>query len=433
LLRGGCKGDAGIAYAVITEKRLCNNTNNKEKRVAFGPNCNPHFNKQKNKTTTSMNILTNKKVAIVGGGPGGLTLARLLQLKGITVQVYERDLHKDARSPGATLDLHDNSGLLALREAGLMDAFRANYRRGADKFRIVDKNARILLEDDIDNGEDLLRPEIDRGPLQQILLDSLQPGTVVWDSQFTTLAPKGEGWKLTFKNGLSVVADFVIAADGANSKLRPYVTPIKPFFAGVTAIESAVYHSETTIPEMHRLLNGGKIFGLDDSKTLIVSSKGDGSLMFYTGFKTTENWSRDCGIDFSDKAQVLAWFRETFTGWDEIWLQLFEHASTSFMPRPQYCMPLEQTWVAQPNITLLGDAAHLMPPYAGEGVNMAMLDALELSQCLTGGDFPDLHSAIAAYEMHMRSRASEAAHDTLVSTDALHAPDAIDFFRKIVG
>lgn len=69
-------------------------------------------------------LLKNKNVAIVGGGPGGLTLARLLQQKNITVKVYERDLNENARVQGSPLDLHQDSGLAALREAGLMDEFK---------------------------------------------------------------------------------------------------------------------------------------------------------------------------------------------------------------------------------------------------------------------------------------------------------------------
>jgi 2-polyprenyl-6-methoxyphenol hydroxylase-like FAD-dependent oxidoreductase len=112
---------------------------------------------------------------------------------------------------------------------------------------------------------------------------------------------------------------------------------------------------------------------------------------------------------------------------------LFENASYAFVPRPQYCMPFDQTWEALTNLTMLGDAAHLMPPYAGEGVNMAMLDALELSQCLLNDDFADTQSAIAAYETQMRARASEIAMITMESTAALHSPQAIDFLLSIIG
>jgi 2-polyprenyl-6-methoxyphenol hydroxylase-like FAD-dependent oxidoreductase len=373
-----------------------------------------------------MKNIQNKTIAIIGGGPGGLTLARLLQLRGANVKVYERDVNKDVRVQGATLDLHEESGLAALTRAGLMNAFKANYRPGADKMRIVDKHATILMDENVNEQNEMGRPEIDRGPLRKILLDSLQPDTVVWDSQFLSMQKADHGWKIACKNGTSAIADIVIAADGANSKIRPYITPIRPFFAGMTALEGAVYNSAVAAPKIHELLSGGKIFAFGDSKTLIVSSKGDGSLAYYAGFKTDEYWYRDSGIDFTDRQQVTAWFKEAFTGWDPVWLEIFENASTDFIPRPQYCMPLDQDWEALPNLTMLGDAAHLMPPYAGEGVNMAMLDALELSNCLTSDEFPDVLSAIAHYEKEMRRRAAETAQMTLEQTDSLHSINGLE-------
>jgi 2-polyprenyl-6-methoxyphenol hydroxylase-like FAD-dependent oxidoreductase len=374
-----------------------------------------------------MKAIKDKEIAIIGGGPGGLTLARLLQMNGADVKIYERDAGRHVRVQGATLDLHDDSGLKALEKAGLMDQFRANYRPGADQMRVVDKHAKILFDDSFatDGQGDLSRPEIDRGPLRDILLDSLQPGTVIWDSQFVSLDEQNSVFKIGFKNGTSAFADIIIAADGANSKLRKYITTIEPFYSGVTAIEGAVYDSEKNSPNIHKLLNGGKIFALGDEKTLIVSSKGDGSLAFYTGCKTPENWVQDSGINFSDKAEVHAWFIREYLGWDNTWGELYQNASTPFVPRPQYCMPLDQTWEALPNMTMLGDAAHLMPPYAGEGVNMAMLDALELAECLLSSDFPNSHAAIAAYEQQMRARASETAKMTMEQTGSLHSANGL--------
>jgi len=91
--------------------------------------------------------------------------------------------------------------------------------------------------------------------------------------------------------------------------------------------------------------------------------------------------------------------------------------------RPQYCMPLDQNWDAQFNITLLGDIAYLMPP-SGEGVNLAMLDALELSECLTSDDFEDIKAAIAAYEKPMQERATNEAQVSLEMTEWMHAEGA---------
>ena len=383
-------------------------------------------------------LLQNKQVAIVGGGPGGLTLARLLQQQGAAVRVYERDRSRHERVQGGTLDLHNESGLAALRAAGLLDAFRAHYRPGADRLRLTGKHATVALDQHAEApadtfGDAAFRPEIDRGPLRDILLDSLQPGTVVWDSQLVAVQPLGAGWQLTFQSGATATADILIGADGANSKIRPLLTPIRPFYSGVTIVEGTVYDAAQNAPRLHALTQGGKIFALDDAKTLVVSAKGDGSLTFYTGCKTPETWARASGIDFANPAEVRAWFRQEFAGWDEIWQELFANDTTRCVPRPQYCMPLTQTWPAQPNLTLLGDAAHLMPPYAGEGVNMAMLDALELSHCLTSKQFPTVQAALAHYEQHMRQRASAVAQETLEQTERLHAPGALGYLVELFG
>lgn len=377
-----------------------------------------------------MNLLRNKAIAIIGGGPGGLTLARLLQLKGANVKVYERDFNRDVRAQGATLDLHFESGLKALETAGLMDAFKANYRADADRLRIVDENATIFFDEHnedsaADFGDEWFRPEIDRGPLRNILLDSLQPDTVVWDSHITSLESIGNPFKLNFQNGDMVIADLVIGADGANSKIRQFVTPIKPFYSGVTVLEGNIYNAEKNAPKLHNLLQGGKIMGLGDSKTISVSAKGNGSLDFYTGWKVDANWVTNSGIDFKNGKQVSEWFKQEYANWDSIWLELFEAANTTFTPRPQYCMPLDQKWEAKNSITLIGDAAHWMPPYAGEGVNMAMLDALELSESLTSESFTELKSAIAHYEKQMLARFAEVGKETLYNTEFMHSPGGL--------
>jgi 2-polyprenyl-6-methoxyphenol hydroxylase-like FAD-dependent oxidoreductase len=370
-------------------------------------------------------LIKNKKIAIVGGGPGGLTLARLLQLKGAEVKVYERDFNSDVRVQGATLDLHEESGLEALRRSGLIDPFYANHRPEAGKLRILDKNLNIAMDTHSADDYEENRPEIDRGPLRNILLDSLQAETVVWDSQFLSISPKNEGWELTFKNGSKAEADIVIAADGANSKIRPHINSIKPIYSGVTIVEGNVYNAEKNAPKLYELVNGGKVFAFGDEKTLILSMKGDGTLSFYTGCKTDEFWVRDSNIDFSKKEQVFEWFKNEFGSWDPVWQELFNSDDMSIIPRPQYHFPLDQQWDALPNLTMLGDAAHRMPPYAGEGVNMAMQDAFELAEVLSGDKFPDVQTAIAAYEKQMCKRASEITKITLDSTEMMHSNDPI--------
>ncbi|EHQ25304.1 FAD-dependent oxidoreductase [Mucilaginibacter paludis] len=383
-------------------------------------------------------LLNNKQIAIVGGGPGGLTLARLLQLKGANVKVYERDINADARVQGSPLDMHETSGWAALRKGNLIQEFKKNILQDADKKIIVNKRAEIIFSDhETEPAEDLnnepSRPEISRGALRKILLESLQTETVVWDSHFVSMEKQNEGWLLHFKNGSSAYANLVIAAEGTHSKIRPYVTNIKAFYSGFTMVEINIDDAKKAIPDIYTLLNGGKIMAFGDGKCILGGQKGNGSLGFYVSFKPGENWVANSGLNFSDRTEMLAWFKKEYSGWGIIWHQLFERATMPVVPRPIYCMPLDQTWQALPNLTLLGDAAHVMPPFAGEGANTAMFDALELSECLTSGQHPTLKDAISFYEINMRNRAAIAARHSLENGELMHSECALDKMLTILN
>ncbi|GAB4041907.1 FAD-dependent oxidoreductase [Spirosoma jeollabukense] len=373
-------------------------------------------------------LVDTKRVAIIGGGPGGLTLARLLQQKGVSVTVYERDANRSVRVQGATLDLHFESGLKAIQAAGLMDQFKQTYRPGADLGRVLDKQANILYDEHDrpetkDFDQELFRPEIDRADLRNLLMDSLHADTVVWDAQLVSLSPVGEGWQLAFKNGTSTYADLVIGADGANSKVRSALTPLIPFYAGSTILQGNVDDAAVTAPTLYGLLKGGKIYVHADEKYMHVSAKGDGSIDFYVSLKLPENWVKQNGINFSDSSQRSAWFEQEFSDWSRIWFELFDHVGNPFLIRPQYCVPFDQRWAAHSSITVLGDAAHLAPP-TGEGVNLAMLDALDLSECLTSSTYLDTQSAIEAYEKRMLARGSAEAREAIETVAWMHSPTA---------
>ncbi|HEX8015556.1 MAG TPA: NAD(P)/FAD-dependent oxidoreductase [Flavobacterium sp.] len=375
-------------------------------------------------------LLENKQVAIIGGGPGGLTLARLLQLQNVNVKVYERDLNKDARVQGSPLDLHDGSGLAAIHKALLFEEFKNNFLPGADKTLILNEKAEVFFSDhetniheDFDNA--YFRPEIDRGVLRKILLESLQPETVIWNHHFVSMEAKNQGWLMHFKDGNSVYADIVIASDGANSKIRPYITDIKPFYTGIVMLEGNIYESKKNAPNISSLINGGKIMAFGDTQNILVGQKGGGDLGFYISFKADENWTKANGLDYTDKTQMLEWFKNEYPIWSPVWYELFENISAPFIPRPIYCMPLNQNWDTLSNLTMIGDAAHVMPPFAGEGANMAMLDALELSECLTSDKFKTVQEAISGYEGIMRERASVAAKESLENGEKMHSKDAL--------
>jgi 2-polyprenyl-6-methoxyphenol hydroxylase-like FAD-dependent oxidoreductase len=381
-----------------------------------------------------MKAIDGKKIAIVGGGPGGLTLARLLQQGGARVSVYERDQSRSARVQGSALDLHENSGLAALKAAGLMEAFWANHRPDLNSLRLTDSNGTVLHEHVRRMSGPGKRPEIERGPLRDLLLDSLQPDTVQWDCRLESSQVLGEQILLLFANGQTSVVDIAIGSDGANSRMREVVTPIRPQYVGVSLVEALVPAAKHAIPELWDLLGGSALIALGGERTIGMGTKPDGSVLLYAGLKTDDPAARQSLEEATGPDQRVSWFHANFKGWSDLWEPLFREA-VSMVWRPLLVCPTDQRWKTKSNVTLIGDAAHVMPPYAGEGVNMAMLDALALSNSLLSEDTPG--DAIAAYEVEMFSRMRSTTADTMVNTEMFYAPDACErvvaLFRGFAG
>jgi len=374
-----------------------------------------------------MSAIEGKKIAIVGGGPGGLTLARLLQMRGADIAVYERDQSREARVQGSALDLHEDSGLAALEAAGLMDAFWANHRPDLDRLRLTDQNGTILHDHARKMSGAGKRPEIERGPLRELLLHSLRPDTVQWDCKLESAEISGDQVLLHFAGRDSVAADVAIGCDGANSRLRPLVTPIRPEYVGVTLVEGIVPEAKDTVPELWNLLGGAALIALGNERTLGMGTKPDGSILFYAGLKISDPNGKQPLEDADTEEKRVAWFHVNFDGWSELWTPLMAKA-VSMVWRPLLGCPGAQHWNAKANATLIGDAAHVIPPYAGEGVNMAMLDALMLSRALLTE--ADAARAMAAYEAEMFARMRHITEDTMMNTEMFYAPDAAE---RVVG
>lgn len=181
-----------------------------------------------------MTLLKHKKVAIIGGGPVGLTMARLLQQNGIDITVYERDKNRQARIFGGTLDLHKTSGQEAMKKAGLLDTYFAKAIPMGRQ--IADEQGNILLSKPPMQDN----PEINRNNLKKMLLDSLTSDTVMWDSKLTAIEEQNGKWLLHFENKPTATADFVIIANGGMSKVRNLVTDTEVEYTGTFTIQGDV-------------------------------------------------------------------------------------------------------------------------------------------------------------------------------------------------
>ena len=368
--------------------------------------------------------LYGKTVAIVGGGPAGLTLARLLQMNGVQVQIFERSSSSNLLGRGGSLDLHVDSGQLALRRCGLIGAFEAASRPDAQGNKVLDRHG-IIKADSDDRPEGESKPEIDRGVLEDLLRRSLESDTVKTGKALLEVVPQGDGrHALHFDNGTCVHADLVVGCDGIWSKVRSRISDVQPAYTGVTFVETRLVDVERTLPEIARLVGRGAVLSLGNRKGLLAQRNGDGSIRLYIARRIGEHWARDAGLDFRDatstRAHLLSWFED----WSPMLVSMLQHSEDRFYPWPLYALSLSQPWDSLPGVTLIGDAAHVMPPFSGQGANMAMLDAVELADHLLSGRFESVGSATSVFERVMFERMKPIIAGSLATQDLMFADDA---------
>ncbi|MFE4571022.1 FAD-dependent oxidoreductase [Paenibacillus chitinolyticus] len=348
----------------------------------------------------------NRRIAIIGGGPGGLTLALILQKHGIPSVVYERGASELNRDRGGSLDIHEDSGQLALKEAGLLEKFHEIARYEGEDFRLFDHQGTIYMDEVADEDHNGDRPEIDRGVLCDLLLQELEPGTIRYGHKLLHAVPlEGGKHQLYFEDGNTETVDLVVGADGAFSSIRPLLTDAAVDYTGITMVELNVQAADH--PELAAFNARGKLFALGENKGILAQLNGDGRIKVYATLKVQRDWLDTCGIPFDRPEEAKRRLLENFQGWDSSLLNYIRCADNTISSRRVYMLPIGIQWTRKPGVTLIGDAAHLMSPFAGEGVNLAMHDAMELALAIVSHDETD--DALSEYEQKMYAYSSQSA------------------------
>ncbi|MFF3089509.1 FAD-dependent oxidoreductase [Streptomyces nojiriensis] len=343
-------------------------------------------------------------VTIIGAGLGGLTLARVLHVHGIPFTVYEAESSPTVRTQGGLLDIHDYNGQLALEAAGLMDEFHAIVLEGRQAMRVLDPDGTVLFDkaDDGTGG----RPEVQRGELRQILLDSLPAGTVRWGHKVSSTRALGSGrHEVTFADGATVVTSLLVGADGAWSRVRPLLSTATPEYVGTSFVETYLFHADTRHPAAAEAVGGGMLMVPTPGREIFAHRESGDTLHTYVALTRPQDWF--AAIDFTDAAAATARIAREFEGWAPELTALITDGDTPPVLRPQYALPTGHRWDRVPGVTLLGDAAHLTPPN-GEGANLAMFDGAELGKALAAHP-GDVEAALTEYEQAMFPRSAEAA------------------------
>ena len=351
-------------------------------------------------------------VSIVGAGIGGLVLARVLHVHGVAAVVYEAETSPGSRRQGGQLDIHAENGQVALAAAQLTDEFEAVIHRGGEASRLLDRNGTVLLDEPDDGTHG--RPEVLRGELRRILLDSLPAGTVRWGRKVTAVTACGDGrHEVLFADGATATTDLLVGADGAWSRVRPLVSDAVPRYVGTTFVETYLEDADERHPAAAEAVGAGSFFSMVPGQGIFAHREPGNVVHAYVALNRPADWV--AGIDFDDHAAATARVAAEFDGWAPELTALITESDTPPVPRPLHALPDEHRWSHVPGVTLLGDAAHLTPP-GGEGANLAMFDAAELALAIAAHP-ADVDAAVSAYEAAMFPRSAASAVEARATLD----------------
>lgn len=362
-------------------------------------------------------------------------LARLLHQDSIPCTIFEGEASINYRSQGGSLDLRSSTGLAAVKAAGLWEQFLEHARYDGESLLVTDKHLTTWLrrspgsKDKHSNLQEA--PEIDRAVLRKMLLESLPPDCVRWSWKLASVKETANSeLELSFVNGEVLGGfDLVVGADGAWSKTRTILSEDRPHYSGLSGWTMQISNAKETAPEVYQLVNRGSVFSYSDGKSLTAQQLGDGSLNVSHYGPYPHDFTTHCGFDAENLHTVKDFLLEGLVDWAPELKNFLIYANEEPIWRSLYELPVGWTWVHKKGVTLLGDAAHLMTPFAGIGVNTAFSDAMELSKQIVAfkdaAESPNLDEFIINYEKVMWKNGHQAQACTEGSkNDMLFTPGA---------
>ncbi|KAI5459222.1 hypothetical protein BGZ63DRAFT_390520 [Mariannaea sp. PMI_226] len=400
--------------------------------------------------------LTQPRIAIVGGGPAGLTVGLLLHHRNIPFTIFElrqQPTDEDLNKPSGMLDLHEESGIAALRECGLYDQFLNLTGECSEAQRVSDKDGNIIYQDE---GELSQRPEISRHALSKLLISNIPSSNIKWGHKLLSAASSTASGhteiELDFGSNGKHTVDLVIGADGAWSKIRNLLTEVKPTYSGTQNITMTIRNITTRYPHLAKFVGLGSFSALGTRHGVMSQRGPQDSARIYI-FLTVDDESFPATTGLAGQAAAVTKDRllsdtALLGTWGSIIKELVSAASEEEMAdnpgatvdlRPLYMLPVGKLWEHQTGATVIGDAAHVMCPWAGEGVNLAMWDSLLLAQAIIKAHETNakdittfqntLDPLVKEFEADMISRAQEKGEETISNGKMLFGEDGAAAFR----
>jgi salicylate hydroxylase len=353
---------------------------------------------------------------IVGSGVGGLATALALQRKGIQVKVYERDESFDSRSQGYSLTLQQ--GLQALEQLGVGKQVRSACGRcKISAHQILKSNGEtmIIFDRKYRTKKSKGNLPIPRQQLRKVLHDALLPDTIQWSKQLTSFEVTENNVKCKFSDGEVVVGEALIGCDGIHSLVRKELIGDPIQYLGVVAINGI---TETD----HALMKNRVTQTLDGSSRMFTKPFNKGSSMWQLTFPVSIDEVDN--FPFTDLETVKRIALEKVEGWHPPMSQLVLNTPLSKMRTgPIYDRTPLNPWTTT-RATLLGDSAHPMSPFKGQGANQALQDAVDIADLLD--KHSDVLEAFRMFEPIMLRRARKFQIGSRNAVYFYHKPDAVD-------
>jgi salicylate hydroxylase len=340
------------------------------------------------------------RVAIIGGGIGGLTAANALRRAGVEVSVYEAA--GELKEIGAGVALHANA-MRVLRFIGVEDAVRkvagkTDYAVTRDGIsgRVISRTSRARFAE----LQGIEPATVHRADLLDVLAAALPEGTASLAKRCVSVESTGSSAVARFADGTEAEADVIIGADGIHSAVRTSLFgPDAPRFTGKICYRSVIPTAAVRGAVLSDVAaDNGQWLG--PHGTIVLYPLRGEELINVVAHYDDDTYRHESWVTECDRDEVL----QRYTGWHESLLRLFEAGQTWYKWALYDRDPIP-AWTSG-RVSLLGDAAHPMLPYLGQGACQALEDGAVLANAMSGSP-SDPAAALAAYERIRRPRASQ--------------------------
>ncbi|MEO8263207.1 MAG: FAD-dependent monooxygenase [Pseudolysinimonas sp.] len=329
-------------------------------------------------------------VGVIGAGIGGLTFAAAMRriAPDSRVELFERDGSAFQRAQGYAIGIKGDAGLSVLRDLDLDQALIAQGAIKVGSFDFTDQRGRTLLSLPSSSEDRYTTYRVQRNALKSVLLGEVDPGTIQFGHELVSVENADDHVTCSFADGSRRTFDYLVAADGVNSIARQTFRGDDPRYLGLTAI-----YGDAAVPATHPLLAGGYFMTLGDNGASFFAYPQPGGTVHFSYTMPTEEAET---YSTQPSAELVEHLRAETADWHELVRSIAAAADSATIGVRRYFDREPLPTVRYGRVWLIGDAAHPMAPFQGQGANTGMLDAARLAEWFAALDHDPTASEVLA-------------------------------------